>query len=280
MLTKDEIDAGAKAIYALWANKPGYVPWVPNGNSTMQDEARRLARVAIAAHTRKVLEDVEPVAWLDTVIDWTATGQPITRRICIQAQCGDWALSYIESALRETATTVAALKLQRDALQARVDALEKGAERLWIDTEFNEFRGELISIAIVDEQGREFYEVLPPPLAGYGPWVAQHVVPILHKKAITMAELQAKLHAFLAGYKSAHLVADWPEDIEHFLRLLIVGPGQRIGPDRWTMEVRRDLPNTADTSAIPHNALEDAKALRLAHIALDSAALAAKGQAS
>lgn len=74
--------------------------------------------------------DVEPVAWLDTVIDWTATGQPITRRICIQAQCGDWALSYIESALRETATTVAALKLQRDALQARVDAVEKDAERL------------------------------------------------------------------------------------------------------------------------------------------------------
>lgn len=133
MLTKDEIDAGAKAIYALWANKPGYVPWVPNGNSTMQDEARRLARVAIAAHTRKVLEDVEPVAWLDTVIDWTATGQPITRRICIQAQCGDWALSYIESALRETATTVAALKLQRDALQARVDALEGVIDSVLLD---------------------------------------------------------------------------------------------------------------------------------------------------
>ena len=133
MLTKDEIEAGAEAIYALWVNEPGYVPWVPNGNSTMQDEARRLARVVIAAHTRKVLEDVEPVAWLDTVIDWTATGQPITRRICIQAQCGDWALSYIESALRETATTVAALKLQRDALQARVDALEGVIDSVLLD---------------------------------------------------------------------------------------------------------------------------------------------------
>lgn len=144
------------------------------------------------------------------------------------------------------------------------------AVRLWIDTEFNEFRGELISIAIVDEQGREFYEVLPPPLVGYGPWVAQHVVPFLNKPAIIIAELQAKLHAFLAPYKCAHLIADWPEDIEHFLRALIVAPGQRIGPDRWTMEVRRDLPNTADTSLIPHNALEDARALRLSHLLMES----------
>lgn len=143
--------------------------------------------------------------------------------------------------------------------------------KLWIDTEFNEFRGELISIALVDEQGREFYEVLPPPLAGYGPWVAQHVVPILNKPAISLAELQAKLHAFLEGYQSAHLIADWPEDIEHFLRLLIVGPGQRIGPARWTMEVRRDLPNTADISHVPHNALEDAKALRASQLIMEAA---------
>ena len=179
-----------------------------------------------------------------------------------------------------------ALKLVRDCKitlrdQAVVDAAIAAIEqykpvvrmltdRLWIDTEFNEFRGELISIAIVDERGREFYEVLPPPLVGYGPWVAQNVVPILNKEAITRTELQAKLHAFLAGYESAHLIADWPEDIEHFLKLLIVGPGQRIGPDRWTMEVRRDLPNTADVSRIPHNALEDAKALRACHLLRDA----------
>jgi hypothetical protein len=113
MPTKDKIDALADQHR------------VP-GHATMIDH-RAFAAAVIAEHTAKVLEDVEPVAWLDTVIDWTATGQPITRRICIQAQCGDWALSYIESALRETATTVAALKLQRDALQARVDAVEKDA---------------------------------------------------------------------------------------------------------------------------------------------------------
>ena len=40
---------------------------------------------------------------------------------------------FIESALRETATTVAALKLQRDALQARVDALEGVIDSVLLD---------------------------------------------------------------------------------------------------------------------------------------------------
>jgi hypothetical protein len=137
-------------------------------------------------------------------------------------------------------------------------------ELLFIDTEFNDFRGELISIAIVDNHGREFYEVLPQPRKGYSPWVAQHVVPVLNKEPIGLEQVRLRLGRFLSQYRCPHLVADWPEDIEHFLRLLIVGPGERIGPDRWTMEVRRDLPNTADTSIIPHNALEDARALRRA----------------
>lgn len=32
--------------------------------------------------------------------------------------------------------------------------------RLWLDTEFNGFKGELIGLALVDEAGREWYEVL------------------------------------------------------------------------------------------------------------------------
>lgn len=81
-----------------------------------------------AAIIADLAADVEPVAWLDAAIDWTATGKPITRRICIQAQCGDLALSYVESALRDTASTVAALKAERDAALARVAVLEKDAE--------------------------------------------------------------------------------------------------------------------------------------------------------
>ena len=56
---------------------------------------------------------------------------------------------------------------------------------------------------------------------------------------------------------------DWPEDIEHFCAALICGPGMRINTPPLTMEIRRDL-NGA--SQLPHNALADAKANRLAQL--------------
>lgn len=34
-------DEAAKALYDTWADKPGWVPWVERGNSTMQERARR-----------------------------------------------------------------------------------------------------------------------------------------------------------------------------------------------------------------------------------------------
>ena len=52
--------------------------------------------------------------------------------------------------------------------------------RLWIDTEYNGFRGALISMALVDEEGREWYEVLK--CRSPSPWVAKHVMPKLHKQ--------------------------------------------------------------------------------------------------
>lgn len=41
-------EAVARAIYAQWKHWTGWVPWVDGGNSLNQDEARRLARKAIA----------------------------------------------------------------------------------------------------------------------------------------------------------------------------------------------------------------------------------------
>ena len=127
---------------------------------------------------------------------------------------------------------------------------------IYIDCEFNEFRGELISMALVAENGREFYEVLP--CASPGSWVAEHVMPILNKQPISQAAFSHKLYRFLSRFPSIHIVADWPEDIAHFCQALITGPGERIDTPPLTMEVRRDL--DAD-SALPHNALEDARAI-------------------
>lgn len=124
-------------------------------------------------------------------------------------------------------------------------------------------------MALVDEDGRDWYEVTYCPKPGA--WVAEHVIPILGQAPIPITSMQMSLSQFLSRYKAVHVIADWPEDIEHFLRLLIVGPGTRLDTPLLTMEVRRDLDNTAETSAIPHNALEDARALRRSHLTAEAA---------
>ena len=50
--------------------------------------------------------------------------------------------------------------------------------KFWIDTEFNEYLGDLISMALVSEDGHEWYEALP--CANPGSWVAEHVMPIIN----------------------------------------------------------------------------------------------------
>jgi hypothetical protein len=132
----------------------------------------------------------------------------------------------------------------------------------WIDTEFNEYKGQLISMALVADDGREWYEVLQIAEAPR-PWVAVHVMPVLKKDPISINAAQTNLEKWLSNYDSAHIVADWPEDIQHFCEFLITGPGKRINTPILTMEIRRDV--DSGQSAIPHNALSDARALRLAY---------------
>ena len=135
--------------------------------------------------------------------------------------------------------------------------------KIWIDTEFNSYRGSLISIALVDAEDRRFYEAVFCP-EKIDPWVQQNVMPVLNKETTSMTLLQVKLETFLEPYTNVHLIADWPEDIEHFCRLLITGPGTRINTPRLTMEIRRDLDNAK--SAIPHNALQDALAIKAEYL--------------
>lgn len=137
--------------------------------------------------------------------------------------------------------------------------------KLFIDCEFNDFRGDLISLALVPEapDGPYFYEVLDCPKPS--PWVAQHVMPILHKVAVPREVFQHALHAYLRQFPGVHLIADWPEDIKHFCDALITGPGQRLNTPPLFMEVRRDLDAE---SAVPHNALYDARAIRRKYLEL------------
>ena len=129
--------------------------------------------------------------------------------------------------------------------------------RLFLDTEFNSMGGELISIALVADDGYAFYEAIKTTEV-IDPWVAEHVIPVLRKQPQALDFVQALLEQWLSQFDTVHVVADWPDDIAYFSRLLITGPGTRIDTPPLTMEILR----IDAESAIPHNALADALGIR------------------
>ena len=142
--------------------------------------------------------------------------------------------------------------------------------RYFLDTEFNGFGGELISIALVPEYGdQEFYAVVP--LAGEPhPWVARHVLhylgavpPGLSAEPAPRDVVAKDLALFLRHDDEPLIVADWPDDIAYFCKLLMTGPGQMVavGKLRFLL-VNNGGFSTAENSRVPHNALHDARALR------------------
>lgn len=146
----------------------------------------------------------------------------------------------------------------------------------YIDTEFNGFCGRLISMAIVSQDlNHYFYEVLPedtyiPQGGTLDPWVERNVIPILNQEPISVREFQHRLKLFLCEAQESSLygdpieiIADWPEDLMHFNKMLIIAPGRMIEVPEYKLHFDPTLPNTAlpHMSSVPHNALEDARAL-------------------
>lgn len=141
----------------------------------------------------------------------------------------------------------------------------KPTGKLWLDTEFNGFGGSLISMALVDEAGASAYFALPcdNPV----PWVAEHVMPVLGITPTTRRAAQASVRMFLHRFARAHVVANWPDDIKHFCSFMVDGPAECLVVPPLTFELRMDLGGTADRSSVPHNALQDAVALRDIYLA-------------
>lgn len=137
--------------------------------------------------------------------------------------------------------------------------------RLYLDTEFNGFGGALMSLALVPSAKDLplFYRVVEK-WGATDPWVAKHVVPNLNATPISREQAGAELAAYLRNFNERPtVVADWPTDFEHLLALLINGPGMMHSAPDFDMEYRRLAGfNTAAHSRVPHNALEDAIALR------------------
>lgn len=131
--------------------------------------------------------------------------------------------------------------------------------RLYVDCEFNGFGGELISLAIVAEDGREFYEVLPYPYK-WEDWVKSNVKPILGKEPLrSKGEFLDLMRRFLSNFDNPTIVADWYTDLIHFFTCF-------QGKDHsesfaFPCKAELILLDKYD-SKVPHNALEDARAIK------------------
>jgi hypothetical protein len=145
--------------------------------------------------------------------------------------------------------------------------VERETFRLYLDTEFNSHGGKLISLALTSTQGHEFYEVVEM-VDTVHPWVAEHVIPVLgSNKPLPLAEFSARLAEFLGSLPALggpiEVVADYPDDIRHFCEALVTGPGTTVDYPSTLHFTLVTLPDfsSAEESAVPHNALADARAL-------------------
>lgn len=141
--------------------------------------------------------------------------------------------------------------------------------RYFLDTEFNGFGGALLSLALVPEDGEELYLSLQcaDPLE---PWVERHVIPYLNtvpdalqNPPLSRDDAAKTVAHYLQADEAPYITADWPEDIAQFCTLLTTGPGTMVPvpPLRFELLTLFGF-STAANSAVPHNALHDARALK------------------
>lgn len=143
--------------------------------------------------------------------------------------------------------------------------------RYFIDTEFDGYRGPLISMALVREDGRSLYFIMEgAEEAATDRWVIENVLPILRDCPEPPHLLNSDAAAFMIGLflmddLAIEVVADWPDDIKHLCDLLHYAPGNMVpGPQqavKFTI-ARVDAYPTQLPSAVQHNAWWDATALR------------------
>ena len=135
--------------------------------------------------------------------------------------------------------------------------------RIFIDCEFNGFGGELISMALVSEDGDELYCVMVQN-EHHEQWVEENVIPVLYEvneddltAVCSPRELAIFIQKFLSNYGEVEIIADWPDDIKYFCQAIITGPGEMIHTPLLHFTIYRI---DAD-SKVPHNALWDARGI-------------------
>lgn len=136
--------------------------------------------------------------------------------------------------------------------------------KLYLDCEFNGFGGDLLSMALVAEDGREWYGVLPEPWV-WNEWVFDNVFPVIDAveptiKAQSEEEFRVSLFNFLSQFDRPTIVVDWYADLVHFFNAFAGRDHTQSVHYPCTAEIVVDVPGYAPLH--PHNALSDARAIR------------------
>ena len=152
-----------------------------------------------------------------------------------------------------------------------------------IDTEFNGFGGELLSMALVpweDDWAPSLYLRVPRALGPLEEWVKENVWPEMDQIPWSVASSDWAMVSpvkewagIIARYLTdaehrvgvPYIIADWPDDIRYFCQTIITGPGEMAPIARMQFDVVRVDPWEAGFStpgAVRHNAYWDAVALR------------------
>lgn len=143
--------------------------------------------------------------------------------------------------------------------------------KYYLDCEFDGFKGALLSLALVREDGYAFYGTCPI-LQRCDPWVAENVVPLLYDVPPSTNHIihrQPRFRTYLEAYigldPAPHVVADDEQDIMYLCEQL-KDSGGTYAPSTLpglTFEVARvDAYPTTLPGAVQHNAYWDAMALR------------------
>ena len=142
--------------------------------------------------------------------------------------------------------------------------------RYFLDCEYNGFGGALLSLALVPGDGGEELYVTLDCAGPIEPWVERHVIPYLEQvpDALRLPRLGREQAAqavamFLGPDEEPEILADWPTDIALLCDLLSFAPGRMVAvPELRFRLLRLGRFSPAENSAVPHNALHDARAFR------------------
>jgi hypothetical protein len=145
-----------------------------------------------------------------------------------------------------------------------------GADRFYIDCEFDGHSGSLLSVGLVREDGRSIH--IATTAQATDEWVAQNVVPLIEQHRADMTwtvpenDVGSIIRHFIGDCTHPVIVADSPVDIGRFCRAISTSPHGGWTSAEYplmTFEVHNvDCYPTSLPGAVQHNAWWDAMALR------------------